>query len=177
MNSPPAGNDANESSSRHDDAIVVRDPQTQQLILRGAVQSYHDCPTCHRPFRSPSPDRNNSPHRTGPFISRDYFRLLQATNGESDEQVPPSSPIRRLVEPAFPSDGSSAAGSVSEAEFVTSAPAPQAGQSIRKDAFSPNYFNKFFVVEKELGRGGKGVVLLVRHQLDGVSLGTMPSCS
>jgi hypothetical protein len=177
MTSPPAGNDANESSSLHDDAIVVRDPQTQQLILRGAVQSYHDCPTCHRPFRSPSPDRNNSPHRTGPFISRDYFRLLQATNGESDEQVPPSSPIRRLVEPAFPSDGSSAAGSVSEAEFVTSTPAPQAGQSIRKDAFSPNYFNKFFVVEKELGRGGKGVVLLVRHQLDGVSLGTMPSCS
>jgi hypothetical protein len=32
-------------------------------------------------------------------------------------------------------------------------------------------------VEKELGRGGKGVVLLVRHQLDGVSLGMMPSCS
>jgi hypothetical protein len=177
MNSPPADNNADESSSRHDDAIVVRDPQTQQLILRGAVQSYHDCPTCHRPFRSPSPDRNNSPHRTGPFISRDYFRLLQVTSGESDEQVPPSSPIRRLVEPAFPSDGSSAAGSVSEAEFVTSTPAPQAGQSIRKDAFSPNYFNKFFVVEKELGRGGKGVVLLVRHQLDGVSLGMMPSCS
>jgi hypothetical protein len=27
------------------------------------------------------------------------------------------------------------------------------------------------VEEKELGRGGKGVVLLVRHVLDGVSLG------
>ena len=30
---------------------------------------------------------------------------------------------------------------------------------------------RFFVTEKELGRGGKGVVLLVRHVLDGVSLG------
>jgi hypothetical protein len=168
--------DAKESPSRHDDAIVVRDPQTQQLILRGAVQPYHDCPTCHRPFRSASPDRNTSPHRTGPFISRDYFRLLQAANGGSDEQIPPSSPIRRLVEPAFPSDGSSLEGSVSGAEFVTSTPAPQTGQGIKKEAFSPNYFNKFFVVEKELGRGGKGVVLLVRHELDGVSLGMMPVC-
>lgn len=65
---------------------------------------------------------------------------------------------------------------MSDAEFVTSTPAPQAGQSIKKDAFSPNYFNKFFVVERELGRGGKGVVLLVRHELDGVSLGIKPEC-
>jgi tetratricopeptide (TPR) repeat protein len=36
---------------------------------------------------------------------------------------------------------------------------------------SPNYFKTFFVVEKELGRGSKGVVLLVRHELDGVELG------
>jgi hypothetical protein len=168
--------DTNTSTSRHNDALVVRDPQTQQLILRGAVQSYHDCPTCHRPFRSPSPDRNSSPHRTGPFISRDYFRLLQVTNDEADEEIPPSSPIRRLVEPAFPSDSSSAGGSVSNAEFVTSTPAPQTGQGIRREAFSPNYFNKFFVVEKELGRGGKGVVLLVRHELDGVSLGMIAGC-
>lgn len=30
---------------------------------------------------------------------------------------------------------------------------------------------RFFVEEGELGRGGKGVVLLVKHVLDGVSLG------
>jgi hypothetical protein len=170
----PSDIDTNGHFSRHNDAIVVRDPQTQQLILRGAVQQFpHDCPTCHRPFRSPSPDRNASPHRTGPFISQDYFRLLQAANGGSHDEAPPSSPIRRLVQPAFPSDASSAGGSVSDAEFVTSTPAPQAGQSIKKDAFSPNYFSKFFVVERELGRGGKGVVLLVRHELDGVSLGIL----
>lgn len=60
---------------------------------------------------------------------------------------------------------------MSDAEFVTSAPAPQTGHSIKKEAFSPNYFKRFFKEEKELGRGGKGVVLLVRHELDSVSLG------
>ena len=33
------------------------------------------------------------------------------------------------------------------------------------------YFKKFFRVERELGRGGRGVVLLVEHVLDGVALG------
>lgn len=42
---------------------------------------------------------------------------------------------------------------------------------IKASAFSPGYFERFFVTERELGRGGKGVVLLVRHVLDGVSLG------
>jgi hypothetical protein len=56
---------------------------------------------------------------------------------------------------------------------VASSPAPQAGHSIKKEAFSPNYFKRFFIEEKELGRGGKGVVLLVRHELDRVSLGMM----
>lgn len=53
-----------------------------------------------------------------------------------------------------------------------SEPAP-AGQAhgISETAFSPNYFEKFFVEERELGRGGRGVVLLVRHVLDGVPLG------
>jgi len=60
---------------------------------------------------------------------------------------------------------------VAEAEFVTSTPAPQIGHSIKKEAFSPNYFKRFFHEEKELGRGGKGVVMLVQHELDGVSLG------
>ena len=53
-----------------------------------------------------------------------------------------------------------------------SAPAsPPSSHGISSAAFSPNYFNRFFVEEGELGRGGKGVVLLVKHLLDGVSLG------
>lgn len=163
------------TESRHNDTIVVRDPQTQQLVLRGATPSFTDCPTCHRPFRSSSPERqtspHRSPHRTTPFISPEYFRMLQNANSQNDEHNPPSSPIRRLVEPAFSSPASTTGGSVPNAEFVASSPAPQAGHSIKKEAFSPNYFKRFFIEEKELGRGGKGVVLLVRHELDRVSLG------
>lgn len=96
--------------------------------------------------------------------------MLHEANARTD--VAPSSPIRRLVEPATTSAPSSPGGSVADAEFVASAPSPVAGHSIKKDAFSPNYFKRFFIEEKELGRGGRGVVLLVRHELDGVSLGT-----
>jgi serine/threonine protein kinase len=60
---------------------------------------------------------------------------------------------------------------VPDAEFVSSASAPQEGARIRREAFSPNYFTRFFVEERELGRGGKGVVLLVRHEIDGCPLG------
>ncbi len=60
---------------------------------------------------------------------------------------------------------------VQEAEFVSSTPAVPEGSRIRREAFSPNYFSTFFIEERELGRGGKGVVLLVRHEIDGCSLG------
>jgi hypothetical protein len=94
--------------------------------------------------------------------------MLHNASSRADDQNPPSSPIRRLVEP---SHANSTDGAVSNAEFVTSTPATQVGHGIKKEAFSPNYFKRFFIEEKELGRGGKGVVLLVRHELDGVSLG------
>lgn len=45
------------------------------------------------------------------------------------------------------------------------------GSKIRREAFQPNYFNTFFVEERVLGKGGKGVVLLVRHEIDGCHLG------
>lgn len=95
--------------------------------------------------------------------------MLHEANARSD--IPPSSPIRRMVEPAIGSTPGSPAGSVADAEFVASAPNPISGHSIKRDSFSPNYFKRFFIEEKELGRGGKGVVLLVRHELDRVSLG------
>lgn len=58
-----------------------------------------------------------------------------------------------------------------DAEFVASEPAPASGKGISSSAFSPGYFKQFFREERELGRGGNGVVLLVEHVLDGVSLG------
>ncbi|CZT12764.1 probable interferon-induced [Rhynchosporium graminicola] len=171
---PYSSRDSREIVLRHNDAIVIRDPVSRQLIIRGATPSpsfSSDCPTCHRPFRSSSPERNTSPHRSSPFISPEYFRMLQSAHNGTEEHEPPSSPIRRLVQTPFPSASNSTGGSVSDVEFVTSTPAPQTGHSIKKEAFSPNYFQQFFTEEKELGRGGKGVVLLVRHELDGVSLG------
>ena len=90
------------------------------------------------------------------------------------EEHPPSSPLRRLVQPSFPAARNANSDSVGEGEFVASIPAETKdfeGQGIKREALSPNYFKKFFIEEKELGRGGKGVVLLVRHELDGVSLG------
>ena len=98
--------------------------------------------------------------------------MLRDNNALRSRSESPSSPIRRLVEPAFPVSPNSPSTSVADAEFITSTPAPHAGHHIKKEAFSPNYFQNFFIEEKELGRGGKGVVLLVRHELDGVSLGT-----
>ena len=56
-------------------------------------------------------------------------------------------------------------------EFIGSEPRPGRASGISTRAFTQGYFKSFFVEERELGRGGKGVVLLVRHVLDGVSLG------
>jgi hypothetical protein len=118
--------------------------------------------------------------------------LHLASDTSDDEQNPPSSPIRRLVQPAFPASPRRSASprrgpvtplnsdAVVEAEFVTSAPVTTdtaEGQGIKREAFSPNYFAKFFTEEKELGRGGKGVVLLVKHELDGVFLGMQLLCN
>lgn len=94
--------------------------------------------------------------------------MLRDRNGHRYGQVnqPPSSPIRRLVEPFFTVNDVPR-----NAEFISSTPAVQEGSRIRRESFSPNYFNSFFVEERELGRGGKGVVLLVRHEIDGCQLG------
>lgn len=94
--------------------------------------------------------------------------MLRAAHGQ--ENPPPSSPIRRLTQPALPI-ADSRAQDVGNAEFVSSTAAPTSGPRIRREAFSPNYFRTFFVEERELGRGGKGVVLLVRHEIDGCQLG------
>jgi serine/threonine protein kinase len=95
-----------------------------------------------------------------------YFNMLdQSLNGES------SSSRRRLP-------GSSSSNEpllrvpLHGAEFVASEPrTPPTAQSISPAAFSQNYFKTFFREERELGKGGKGVVVLVTHILDGCELG------
>lgn len=111
------------------------------------------------------------PSATASFASPEYFRMLHhSLPGPTGSSGPPS-PRRRLTQPIGFGQTTSAARS-SAAEFIISSPADTpASYGISSAAFSPNYFGRFFVEERELGRGGKGVVLLVKHILDGVSLG------
>ena len=100
--------------------------------------------------------------------------MLQAEGGghlRDDEQRPSTLVGWRVASGASRTESES--GDLEDAEFVSSTPAVPEGSRIRKEAFSPNYFQTFFVEERELGRGGKGVVLLVRHQIDGCHLGTL----
>ncbi|TLD05979.1 uncharacterized protein PgNI_08558 [Pyricularia grisea] len=165
---------------RHNNALVVRDRTSRRLEIRRITE----CPTCHqslhpvssgdRPFDVPPGNNHHEPY----FVSPNYFRLLQAGHDiepQSDQDDrhahrhdrPPSSPVKRLVHRVPHVEPDTEDG----AEFMSSTPSVKEGARIRRNAFSPNYFRDFFVEERELGRGGKGVVLLVRHQLDGVQLG------
>ena len=100
--------------------------------------------------------------------------MLQRSLPGSAESSTPVTPPRRFTRALAGrlSSGSGFSRPPPDAEFVGSSPAPESGShGISSASLSPNYFNKFFVEERELGRGGKGVVLLVKHVLDGVSLG------
>ncbi|KAH7324374.1 kinase-like domain-containing protein [Stachybotrys elegans] len=166
---------------RHRNAIVVRDSASQRLEIRGLPE----CPTCHQPLQRSSHATDRSYDRSfemdhDSYVDPDYFRMLRAGNQVQDSEYAPSSPIRRMFQPALASTSRVASpSSVSspmiddEADFLSSSPgvAQAEGSRIRKEAFSPNYFNTFFVEEKVLGKGGKGVVLLVRHEIDGCHLG------
>ncbi|OAA52099.1 protein kinase-like protein [Metarhizium rileyi] len=163
---------------RHRNAVVVRDPESQRLEIRGS-----ECPTCHQPLgRAPSPERSfeRSYEMNHEYVDPEYFRMLRTGNHQFPRGNGPPSPIRRLVEPALvnrsATRSASPQGPVPEQDdshFMSSSPgAPKAeGSRIRKEAFSPNYFKSFFVEESVLGKGGKGVVLLVRHEIDGCPLG------
>ncbi|ROT36338.1 kinase-like protein [Sodiomyces alkalinus F11] len=166
---------------RHQNAIVVRDPDSQRLEIRGLTE----CPTCHQALRPPSPDRHgfesSSSSSRHEYVDPDYFRMLRAglvrSSSSTRHDEPPSSPILRMIRPGLPQPHPQSAR-VEDVEDIDFFPSPSSAQApvhqggrIRREAFSPNYFNTFFVEERELGRGGKGVVLLVRHEIDGCHLG------
>ena len=163
---------------RHADSIVVYDQGRMSLRNASqdpATQNVIDCPTCHRPWHTAHPDQEEEvtiPTSQPSFINHDYFRLLhQSLPGSAESSAPPS-PRRRLVQPVrtgrLPN-----VRPPPDAEFVGTSPAPPSqAHGISASAFAPNYFERFFSLEKELGRGGRGVVLLVKHVLDGVSLGS-----
>ncbi|KAJ5964305.1 uncharacterized protein N7479_004181 [Penicillium vulpinum] len=157
---------------RHNDSVVVFDHDSQQLVLRNTSDTDIDnmelanCPFCHRPMR----DNNREQHcgdtePEGEFINPNYFHMLNnSVPGSATSSTPPS-PHHRLVHPALPG------GPFNNTPVrPTSSPHPSP-QGISSAAFSPDYFKRFFVEERVLGKGGKGVVLLVKHVLDSVSLG------
>jgi hypothetical protein len=156
---------------RHRDALVVRDPSSQSLEIR----SLSDCPTCHRPLHHSSPERPFERSMSNDsYVDPDYFRMLRDRHAGSQQDHHlhnPPSPIRRLVRPVLPPGGGVSASVEEETADIPPSLTSNERNRIRREAFSPNYFGTFFVEEKELGRGGKGVVLLVRHEIDGCQLG------
>ncbi|KAF2262679.1 kinase-like protein [Lojkania enalia] len=168
---------------RHGSAVVVFDQHSKQLSLRDASHSnavdISSCPYCHRPYRETpghsSDEQDEHEHGTlqeheAGFVNPQYFQMLRRSQPASAQTSRPPSPHKQLA-PAPIQDLQGGLTTPAGAEFVGSTPAPQRHHSISAQAFSPNYFKTFFVEEKELGRGGKGVVLLVNHVLDGVLLG------
>ncbi|KAF2001933.1 kinase-like protein [Amniculicola lignicola CBS 123094] len=178
--------DSREVVLRHGSAVVVFDQQSKQLSLRDASHSTEvevtSCPYCHRPWHEAPPHKpeEESDHEHGAFqeaanvgfVNPGYFQMLRGSQPASGENSRPASPHKQLAPP--PMSGlrqGEGLRAPAGAEFVESTPAVPKHHGISARAFSPNYFKTFFVVERELGRGGKGVVLLVNHMLDGVSLG------
>lgn len=181
-------------SRRRGNAVVVYDAQSRQLSVRDASEyrvELSDCPYCHRPLRedfqhqrdSSANEHGGRPGSSGfggdrPYVDPDYFGMLAASHGGTPEtSAGPSTPAgRRLVpQPALRSgrsrDVSGSQGPPTGAEFVGSEPSATSGQGISSSAFNPGYFKQHFEELRVLGSGGNGVVLLVEHIMDRVSLG------
>lgn len=105
-------------------------------------------------------------------MSPQYFRRLATSRPHSRPETRTSSPTRRLVGSA---SAESDSPKVSQQEWPASPPAfvgtSTTSDRISSSAYSQGYFKRFFRDEGVLGRGGKGIVLLVAHYLDNVFLG------
>ncbi|KAI4746742.1 kinase-like protein [Aureobasidium sp. EXF-12298] len=179
----PYTSDSHEIVLRRGNAIVVFDPESRQLSLRGNPQTaiggldLQQCPYCHRsmkddtdPHQYEPEDEQAASHNQNAFVNPDYFRMLAHSIPNSAATSRPASPLKQL--PDLPPGSSKKADTPTGAEYVGSAPSPgTTNQGIKDGSFLPNYFKHFFVEKRELGRGGRGVVLLVEHFLDKVFLG------
>lgn len=157
------------SESRHKAAIVLYDEKSKQLTTSEIPPSdLQECPTCHRAFEANHEDRRDD-YSESTYVSPQYFRRLATSRQGSEHSTRPPSPVKRLAQPGYREVEASTKPKDSE-KFVHQS-AKSSSQRISMSSFSPDYFKRFFIEEGELGRGGKGVVLLVTHVLDGVSLG------
>lgn len=126
---------------------------------------------CHRPYGEDSSHPDPLDASDANSMSPAYWDMLQGSLMESDTSPRPQAEGRRLAPyvAEYSEDDQYASTTPEDAEFVASEPRPSTG--ISSSAFSQDYFKTFFREEKELGRGGKGVVLLVSHYLDNCFLG------
>nr|POF17887.1 putative serine/threonine-protein kinase iksa [Quercus suber] len=181
----PYTNESREIVLRRGNAVVTRDPSSQQLSVThesdGPLE-LTECPYCHRPWQtddaSPREEERGRAgrHTNHAFRDPNYFRMLATSQRATPAGSGPGTPTSRLFQPALRSgrsrDVSGATGPPTGAEFVASEPAdPNPREGISSSAFSPGFFKQFFVEKGELGRGGNGVVLLIEHVMDRVSLG------
>ncbi|KAK5123622.1 hypothetical protein LTR85_002660 [Meristemomyces frigidus] len=183
----PYPNDSREVVLRRGNAVVVYDTQSRQLQVRDAsatadhaVELSDECPYCHRPYRdegardSEEHGRPFSPER--PFVDPDYFGMLAASQRATPTGSGTATPSRRFFPAALRSGRSrdvsgSAEPPPSGAEFVGSAPSASRAEGISSSASTPGFFKRTFVEQGLLGKGGNGVVLLVEHFMDRISLG------
>lgn len=155
----PLTSDHTEVIRRHGSSVVLFDHQSQQVSLAHEDDvASNVCPTCQRPF---------GVERSDSFMSADYFNKLHRSNNQSEASSRSASP-RRLTraendEYAVYDDIDSTGSGRGSTK--------RASSHISQDAFSEGYFDRQFVQLKELGRGGNGVVLLVRHHIEGNDLG------
>ena len=179
----------------------MRDTSSQRLEIRSlSLNECPTCHQPFRPAHHQG-DRAVPPtHHDPNYVDPDYFRMLRhrmpleddpssassestttTTTASTATPAPasrharshsrdlgfpvlPSSPIMRLAQQAGERAGGGGGPSLNGGYGGN-------GGRIRREAFMPDYFRTFFKEEAVLGKGGKGVVLLVRHEIDGCHLG------
>ncbi|KAF2860184.1 kinase-like protein [Piedraia hortae CBS 480.64] len=147
---------------RQGQQVVVWDAHLRQLQVADESQ----CPYCRRPWRQDNV--RDADERPQPYVDPEYFGMLAHSQRPTPRNSRASTPIRSLS-PATLRAPAISVDPPTGASFVGSSPAPTEG--ISSSAFSPGFFKQFFLEKGVLGRGGNGVVLLVEHVMDRVSLG------
>lgn len=169
-------------SSRHNDAVVVFDRTSQRLQLENVDQTNDVdlqfpsfCPYCHRPM--PSDGDNESDigddlhGRSTPtgYVDPNYFSMLHSNQlASAPRRVAPASTGNRLgpyVVDERDEESATATGT------ATTSTGHLASAGISPESFNDGFFQRNFIEERMLGKGGKGVVILVKHMLGNNDLG------
>ncbi|KAL1959697.1 hypothetical protein VTO42DRAFT_1283 [Malbranchea cinnamomea] len=159
---------------RYNDAVVVFDRSSQQLQLETVSQTPDAelqlprlCPYCHRPFgdgeESEVDDEVRGRFTPSGYVDPNYFALLHSNQlASTPRRVGPTTFGNRL--------GPYVADERDEDTVHTASNHLEAA-GISPDAFNDGFFQRNFIEERLLGKGGKGVVMLVRHMLGSNDLG------